>query len=91
MIVGIPKVKVETGAGLGSRFSDEAFVEIVCTTKEAVCFPNLNKGYEKVVLENGAIAVGINTANEEMTYEAVANAHSIPYTPLEEVLQTVSI
>lgn len=49
-----------------------------------------NKGYEKAVIENDALAKGVNTVNGKVTYEAVANAHNIPYTPLNEVL-TVSI
>ena len=50
-----------------------------------------NKGYEKAVSENEALAKGVNTAKGKITYEAVANAHNIPYTSLKDVLQTVSI
>ena len=50
-----------------------------------------NKGYEKAVTENEALAKGVNTAQGKVTYEAVATAHHIPYTPLKDVLQTVSI
>lgn len=50
-----------------------------------------NKGYEKAVIENEALAKGVNTVKGKVTYEAVANAHNIAYTPLEDVLQTVSI
>lgn len=50
-----------------------------------------NKGFEKAVLENEALAKGVNTVKGKMTYEAVAIAHDIPYTQLKEVLQTVAI
>jgi len=50
-----------------------------------------NKGYEKAVTENEALAKGVNTVEGKITYEAVANAHHMPYTPLKDVLQTVSI
>ena len=50
-----------------------------------------NKGYEKAVSENEALAKGVNTAKGKITYEAVANAHNIPYMSLKDVLQTVSI
>ena len=50
-----------------------------------------NKGYERAVIENVALAKGVNTVNGKITYEAVANAHNIPYTPLKDVLQIVSI
>lgn len=47
-----------------------------------------NKGYEKAVIENAALAKGVNSINGRITYEAVANAHNILYTPLNDVLQT---
>ncbi len=50
-----------------------------------------NKGYEKAVIENAALAKGVNSINGRITYEAVANAHNILYTPLNDVLQTVVI
>ena len=50
-----------------------------------------NKGYEKAVTENEALAKGVNTVEGKITYEAVANAHHMPYTQLKDVLQTVSI
>lgn len=50
-----------------------------------------NKGYEKAVIENEALAKGVNTVKGKITYEAVANSHNIAYTPLKDVLQTVSI
>ena len=46
-----------------------------------------NKGYEKAVTENEALAKGVNTAQGKVTYEAVATAHHMPYTPLKDVFK----
>lgn len=50
-----------------------------------------NKGYEIAALQNDVLAKGINTVDGKVTYEAVAKAHQLPYTPLQEVLQVVPI
>jgi len=44
------------------------------------------KGWKKAVLENPALAKGINVVNGKVTYAAVAEAHSLPYTPLSEAI-----
>ncbi|MCL4424275.1 MAG: alanine dehydrogenase [Firmicutes bacterium] len=45
-----------------------------------------NKGYERALRENRALARGVNVFNGFVTYKAVAEAHSLPYRPLEEFL-----
>lgn len=45
-----------------------------------------NKGIDKAVLSNKELWHGVNTYNGEITYEAVAEAFDLPYTPLENVL-----
>lgn len=45
-----------------------------------------NKGWRQALQENGALARGANVVNGRITYEAVALAHGLPYTPLAEVL-----
>jgi alanine dehydrogenase len=49
------------------------------------------KGYEKAVLENPALAKGVNTIKGQVTYEAVAKAHNYPYTALQDIFQSVTI
>lgn len=44
------------------------------------------KGYRRAARENKALARGINVLNGHVVYEAVAEAHNLPYVPLEEVL-----
>lgn len=45
-----------------------------------------NKGFERAILENTDLAKGLNVISGKITYKAVAEAHNLPYTPLEEVL-----
>ncbi len=45
-----------------------------------------NKGWKKAILENPALAKGVNVVNGKITYEAVAQAHNLPYTPLENAI-----
>jgi alanine dehydrogenase len=45
-----------------------------------------NKGCLQAVRENRALAKGVNVIDGKITYKAVAEAHNLPYTPLEEVL-----
>jgi alanine dehydrogenase len=44
------------------------------------------KGWKKAVRENLALAKGVNLVEGKITYQAVAEAFSLPYTPLDEVL-----
>lgn len=45
-----------------------------------------NKGLERAVREDKTLAKGINTIDGKLTYQAVADAFNLKYTPLEEVL-----
>lgn len=45
-----------------------------------------NKGYEQAIFDNPALAKGLNVISGKVTYKAVAEAHNLPYTPLEEAL-----
>ncbi|MFZ3171585.1 MAG: alanine dehydrogenase [Carboxydocellales bacterium] len=44
-----------------------------------------NKGYEKAIKENKALALGVNTLKGKLTYKAVAEALNLPYVPLQAV------
>lgn len=46
-----------------------------------------SKGWERAVREDPSLARGVNTAAGHMTYSAVAEAHGIQYTPLEDLLK----
>jgi len=45
-----------------------------------------NKGFREAVKANPALAKGVNVTAGKVTYQAVAQSHSLPYTPLEEIL-----
>ena len=45
-----------------------------------------NKGIKNAVLENPALKLGVNVANSEITYEAVAKDLDYKYTPVEKAL-----
>jgi alanine dehydrogenase len=45
-----------------------------------------NKGWRQAVLDNPALAKGVNVVNGKVTYEAVANALGYEYTELEKAL-----
>lgn len=45
-----------------------------------------NKGYHKAILENQALAKGVNVLNGSVTYKAVADALGHEYVPLESLI-----
>ncbi len=45
-----------------------------------------NKGYVQAVLDNAALAKGVNVLNGHVTYEAVAKGLKMDYSPLDQVL-----
>lgn len=45
-----------------------------------------DQGWKDAVRADAALAKGVNCALGHVTYKAVADAHDLPYTPLEEVL-----
>jgi alanine dehydrogenase len=44
------------------------------------------KGWRRAAEENPALARGINTAEGQITYQAVAEAHGLEHVPLERLL-----
>ncbi|MCR4441679.1 MAG: alanine dehydrogenase [Peptococcaceae bacterium] len=45
-----------------------------------------SKGWKKAAQENSALAKGVNVACGRITYQAVAEAHNLEYTPLSQVI-----
>jgi len=45
------------------------------------------KGFKEAVRQNSALAKGVNVTAGKVTYPAVAEAHNLPYTPLQEVIK----
>ena len=48
------------------------------------------KGVEAAIADDRALAKGVNVARGHVVYEAVAEAHGMPFTPLEDVLPQVA-
>lgn len=46
-----------------------------------------NKGYRQAVLDDPGLAAGVNVIGGKVTYQAVAKALNLPYTPLSEILK----
>ncbi len=44
-----------------------------------------DNGLREAVARDGALAKGVNTVDGKLTYEAVAEAHDLDYTPLDDV------
>jgi len=45
-----------------------------------------NKGFKDAVKSNVPLAKGVNVTAGKITYKAVAEAHNLPYTPLDKIL-----
>jgi alanine dehydrogenase len=45
-----------------------------------------NRGWRDALRADKSLALGLNTHAGVVTYEAVAQAHGLPYTPMEAVL-----
>jgi len=48
----------------------------------------VEKGWKKAAKENPSLARGVNLVKGKITYQAVAEAFYLPYTPLKDVLET---
>jgi len=46
-----------------------------------------NRGFPQALARNKALAQGLNTFAGKITYEGVASAFNLPYTPVDEVIQ----
>ncbi|WP_227937688.1 alanine dehydrogenase [Alkalihalobacillus deserti] len=79
---GVLHYAVANMPGAVSRTSTIALVNV--TSQYGVFIAN--KGVKKAVLEKPALAKGVNTYKGRVTYKAVADAHHLSYTSIEELL-----
>jgi alanine dehydrogenase len=49
-----------------------------------------NRGLRDAVAADAALAKGVNAIDGKLTYEAVADAHGIDFTPLDDVLRVAA-
>lgn len=47
-----------------------------------------NRGFPQALVRNKALAKGLNTFDGKVTYEGVASAFNLPWTPVDEVIRT---
>ena len=45
-----------------------------------------NKGWRRAIREDSGLARGVNTVEGKVTYSAVAQAHGLEETPLDQIL-----
>jgi alanine dehydrogenase len=50
-----------------------------------------DKGVARAITDDPALAKGVNVVAGKIVYEAVADAHGLPFTPLEDVLPAVPV
>ena len=60
--------------------STKALTNVTLPYAEAIA----DKGLAQAIVEDPALAKGVNTMNGRLTYQAVAEAHDLTYTPLED-------
>jgi len=61
--------------------STKALTNVTLPYVEAIA----DKGLSRAIADDPALAKGVNTLAGNLTYRAVAEAHGLPYTPLEDV------
>ena len=62
--------------------STKALTNVTLPYVEAIA----NKGVARAIAEDAALAKGVNVVGGKITYEAVAQAHGLPYTPLADAI-----
>ena len=66
--------------------STKALTNVTLPYAEAIA----NKGLRQAIADDPALAKGVNVAAGKITYQAVADAHGLPYTPLADALPAVA-
>jgi alanine dehydrogenase len=62
--------------------STKALTNVTLPYVEAIA----EKGASRAVAEDTALGKGVNVIDGKITYQAVADAHGLPYTPLHDVV-----
>jgi alanine dehydrogenase len=60
--------------------STKALTNVTLPYAEAIA----DKGLARAIADDPALAKGVNTMSGRLTYQAVAEAHGLTYTPLED-------
>jgi len=62
--------------------STKALTNVTLPYVEAIA----DKGVSRAIVEDPALAKGVNVIGGKITYEAVAQAHGLPYSPLTDAI-----
>jgi alanine dehydrogenase len=65
--------------------STKALTNVTLPYVEAIA----NRGTAQALADDQALARGVNTLGGKLTYEAVAEAHNLPFTPLADAERTL--
>ena len=65
--------------------STKALTNVTLPYVEAIA----DKGVARAIAEDAALAKGVNVVGGKITYEAVAQAHGLPYTPLADAISAL--
>jgi alanine dehydrogenase len=49
-----------------------------------------NKGFFEAIRSDPGLKAGVNTYAGHCTYEGVADSQNLPYTPIDELIETTS-
>lgn len=79
---GVVHYSVANMPGAVPRTSTYALTNVTISYAATIA----DKGYKRAILEDPALARGVNVINGHVVYEAVAAAHNLEYVPLKEAV-----
>ncbi|HEY7178944.1 MAG TPA: alanine dehydrogenase [Gaiella sp.] len=80
VVDGIVHYCVANRPGAVPVTSTKALTNVTLPYVEAIA----DKGLSQAIADDATLAKGVNTLSGKLTYEAVADAHGLPYTPLAD-------
>ena len=87
MVDGVTHYCVANMPGAVPITSTLALTNVTLPYVEAIA----DEGLAAAVAHDKALARGVNVLDGRITYEAVAEAHGLEYTPLEDVLRASAV
>jgi alanine dehydrogenase len=86
LVDGIVHYCVANMPGAVPVTSTKALTNVTLPFAEAIA----DKGVRIAIADDPALAKGVNVVGGHITYEAVADAHQLPYTPLDDALSAIA-
>ena len=79
---GVIHYSVANMPGAVPRTSTYALTNVTLPYVKALA----DKGWIRAIREDACLALGVNVARGQIVYQAVAEAHGLPYQPLDSVI-----